>query len=778
MNDFRLSIHTLLGLCIIFSMVHGECYTDAGCQLPKPSISQLKALGDKRSLTVSWLAVHSGLVGDIYEIQISRTEKHTIIYSTNVSVPSVDSSEYTWTWVSDLPLECVDHSVRIRAFYNHSVAGPWSNWKTNNGSKKNDQPMIFPFEQVLMEGTTATFCCVPPAGVNITSIAFRNEPYALTSVGAGVKAITVNNLSIPTEDSMTVFQKKALSVLLLECVAADKKSFIWNYVSFPPQKLTNLSCATTDMRTVTCTWDSGRKRDRHDHNKRTYTLHIENSDRGPVSCEESSCTFPAVPQLQEYNISVVVKDMLGEETASHSFNISERVFPVVEWEALRAGVTGANMSWSVQGNFTRQNLLCQTHTEPGNNTELSCNSLSGVCEVKLEQLLPNTHYSTRVRCSLNGRLWGGWSDPVPFITLPLVKLDLWRRIEQLSDPHSRQVTLLWNPHIVGTAATLKIPGYKVQYTQEGRTNSTEVGQSQAVVSVGPGKCVFTVRAVLQSGSSVPARITVPPVDYTEKPPVQKRLSSTAAGGFNLSWHESSTVSCGYTVEWCDLRNAGPCTLKWVNVPEGDNTLVLPAGDFKAGCRYTFNIYGCTENGHTLLEKQTGYSKELNSIQSLKLVQPVQSTSSSVTLEWLYDEDDQPAFITGYLVTVQEVASNIVPGQAAVVFNKTVAEPRKKSQIIKGLQSNREYVCSVRALTKEGPGTPIIITLRTTINYSAYLAKILIPTVLVLGCIILLWPQRNTLKSGLKEIFVYPADWSEAAVSGGRGLRHLRHRGCE
>lgn len=53
---------------------------------------------------------------------------------------------------------------------------------------------------------------------------------------------------------------------------------------------------------------------------------------------------------------------------------------------------------------------------------------------------------------------------------------------------------------------------------------------------------------------------------------------------------------------------------------------------------------------------------LESVQSPSLVEPVQSTSSSVTLEWQYNEDDpaQPAFITGYLVTVQEVLT----GQAA------------------------------------------------------------------------------------------------------------------
>lgn len=43
-----------------------------------------------------------------------------------------------------------------------------------------------------------------------------------------------------------------------------------------------------------------------------------------------------------------------------------------------------------------------------------------------------------------------------------------------------------------------------------------------------------------------------------------------------------------------------------------------------------------------------------------------SDSSSVTLEWHYNEDDEahPAFITGYLVTVQEVQQNTLTGKAA------------------------------------------------------------------------------------------------------------------
>lgn len=53
-------------------------------------------------------------------------------------------------------------------------------------------------------------------------------------------------------------------------------------------------------------------------------LKQRNSDQVPINCQSSSCTFLAIPQLEEYNISLVVKNKLGEETENYSFNISDR----------------------------------------------------------------------------------------------------------------------------------------------------------------------------------------------------------------------------------------------------------------------------------------------------------------------------------------------------------------------------------------------------------------------------------------------------------------------
>ncbi|XP_006790156.1 leukemia inhibitory factor receptor isoform X2 [Neolamprologus brichardi] len=716
MINVRKSFFSLFGLYLTFS--NTECCFDDGCYLPKPNIT-LKAINDKQTLVVSWLVKHSSFVGDIYEIELSRTEQLTVIYTKNVSVSPGVSAEYTWTWISDLPLECVDHSVRMR-YYNQSDQSPWSNWITNSGFKANDEIHIFPSSRVLRQGSSAMFCCIPPTGVNVKRMTFRNKEYRLLSIGGGVKAITVNNLTIP---------KGIIKHLLLTCDDATGNSVhVSNYISFPPQKPRNVGCVTFDMVSVSCTWDSPRKRLLHDRNVQIYTLHIENSDKSPFTCEQSSCTFPAVPHLQNYNISVWVKDKLGEEMERYSFNISDRVFPVVKSLSVNRGVTEATVSWSMQESLTHVNLICQVATVPLGTVELRCNNImSSFCDTKLEHLVPNTKYNVRVRCTVNGRLWGEWAEET-FITDPLVSLDLWRRIQPLSNSRTRQVTLMWKPCIAGTAATINIQEYTVQWSQEGQTESKNSSVGQAVVSIGPGKCDFTVQAVLPSGTSIPANITIPPAEHKENLPVQKRLDSTSEGGFNLAWDDQSTATCGYVVEWCMLGNAVPCTPQWK----------VPEGKFRAGHRYTFYIYGCTDNGYRLLEIQTGYSQEFNSVQRPSLVEPVQSTSSSVTLEWHYNEDDpaQPAFIMGYLVTVQEVGSVWLPDRS----NVSVADPHVKFVTIESLKENTEYTCSVSALTKEGPGLPANITFRTKINYSSLIIKVLTPIFLLMGFTVLLWSQ--------------------------------------
>ncbi|KAG7239249.1 hypothetical protein INR49_029539 [Caranx melampygus] len=489
----------------------------------------------------------------------------------------------------------------------------------------------------------------------------------------------------------------------------------------PNLELCQLSCPEAQTSAAVCLkhdnchlhLEPGRYRNPFHRNNQTRTLHIENSNKVPISCEASSCTFAAaIPHLEQYNIKLVVKDQLGEEAERHSFNISDRVGRSEPWNGRHHYVL------AIKENLTQLDLICQVSVNPGSTTELNCSRPSSLCRVKLQHLLPDTVYSTTVRCSVNGRLWGPWTQPLAFKTCPFMTLNLWRSLKQMSETNSRLVTLLWQLNVPGSGTTETIQGYLVQWLQDGqnRTEWRGSAQTQAEVSISSGQYNFTVQAVSHTCPPITAHITIPKFGNrgqqhmeSETLQVERRLSSSPAGGFNLSWPElDSLATCGYI-----------------------------------------------ENVHRLLEVQTGYSQELRPKQQPHLVEPAQSTSSSVTLEWSYNEYDpsHPAFITGYLVTIQELGSNTLPDHTASVL---LEDPQRKSVTIDGLKENHEYKFYVSALTKAGPGQQGMITVWTRTDYSTHLAEILTPILLLLGCAILMWPRRKTLRRGLKEIFIYPA----------------------
>lgn len=251
------------------------------------------------------------------------------------------------------------------------------------------------------------FCCVPPRGIRITDMTLNDRRYPLINVAAAVRAISVENLTIPTT---------FIKAVSLGCIENGKRKLsVWNYVScrfeffsisffkmyivkkkkqsvvnvyeccsFPPETPKPQLC---DLRLDNCLLQLGpgqktgpvRPQQANTHTPRPVSTQINttewstlwkkdssqlictcvfpqscnkykprecfgcslhcargpyltafflspnrNSNLRPVVCQQSSCSFQAVPHLEEYNISVVVKDLLGEETESYRFSIRDR----------------------------------------------------------------------------------------------------------------------------------------------------------------------------------------------------------------------------------------------------------------------------------------------------------------------------------------------------------------------------------------------------------------------------------------------------------------------
>lgn len=54
---------------------------------------------------------------------------------------------------------------------------------------------LFPTEEVLQEGSSVFFCCIPPDGARVTALYFSNTPYPLIHISQRVRAISVLGLN-------------------------------------------------------------------------------------------------------------------------------------------------------------------------------------------------------------------------------------------------------------------------------------------------------------------------------------------------------------------------------------------------------------------------------------------------------------------------------------------------------------------------------------------------------------------------------------------------------
>lgn len=83
--------------------------------------------------------------------------------------------------------------------------------------------MLFPVQWLLREGDSPVFCCVPPRGARILAMTLNGKIHPLLDVGAAVKAISVENLTIPTT---------LIKSISLGCIEENGRNWaVWKSVS-------------------------------------------------------------------------------------------------------------------------------------------------------------------------------------------------------------------------------------------------------------------------------------------------------------------------------------------------------------------------------------------------------------------------------------------------------------------------------------------------------------------------------------------------------------------
>uniref|UniRef100_A0A8C2BA93 Oncostatin M receptor n=1 Tax=Cyprinus carpio TaxID=7962 RepID=A0A8C2BA93_CYPCA len=623
LTSTKMILHWTLMLTVFILCEHAK--------VTVPEVTELQAL-DMWRLEVKWMMdQNEEQRNQTYEIQVGRSTNMDIVDSMNVSRGSLEAV-HTLVWTSQLPLNCVDHSVRIRFISEASPPSSWSSWKTIYGRIFK----MFPDDQVLREGSTVMFCCIYPKETHIISMFFSNTPYKVINISPQVKAIRVENIKATNSFGVNFYCDRNSDVSAYNFVTCE-------YVSHCPTqfKCPHLSKNSIDSKSVSCD--------------------VEDTD-------PASCRFDVIPHQITYNITLLVTNSLGQESETYTFSITDRG----EYESFYVKIKVEGSDTSVMWNSFKsgtglktkemlKHILCSSVVVVLQDLDKNGSDSMQSYAFRLQHLKPSKLYSVRGRCAVQGNDWGRWTTQRQFIT-----------------DRGSVLTRFTLPQVSSDSESF-ISAYEVcvGYRNTERNVCRNVTQTQVELTREINMSNITVRAVIQSGLSEPAHITIPSAHTGDK-----RIMGNEKG-FQLTWTRDSTATCGYTIEWCMLGIALPCNLQWRKVPANQTFLNLTAGDFKAGVQYAFEIYGCSAEGHRRHEKQIGYLKE-------------QSKSAHTLYMPHYSGAPNSCQSTLFLI-------------------QSVDDPHSKSWTVGGLEEDRPYTFQLAACTSAGCGPETTATFRTRQN---------------------------------------------------------------
>ncbi|XP_042660350.1 oncostatin-M-specific receptor subunit beta isoform X2 [Tyto alba] len=740
------------------------CYTTHSQQesivFPVTYLNISKDLALQR-LLVEWdvgRSAHDAELAMSFEIQVRRTDETTSVWTEFHNVTLDKSGKpLHWIWDSDLPLECMAHSVRIRSKAEASkIWSRWSLWETVLGldTSNNSRPQIFPNEKIVEEGSDITLCCIGRKGQVIKEFFLDPAVHGFNRTNGQVGLLTVKNVAHQKVPHISVYCKESCN----DDHCYDEAVFIVG--KEPPDTPSDFSCQTQDMRIVTCTWSQGRDTNLYGRHSPKYTLSEEFSQK-PVPCtvscsEQCSCSWD-IDQQRICNITVTVENPLGKKTATDVFDVTHRIYPAAPfqlWEECTD--TEITLHWKHRNKGIE--LFCQTEVhQPDGKVELHNGSHTHhhYGSITLGGLQPYTAYTARVHCGAAKHFWrwSEWSEARTIRTkeaTPSGKLDIWREITPVLG--GRNVTLFWK-QAPGFQANGRSISYEVTWEKvEGGSKPESISFSSAYnstrISIDNHSYRISIMAKNNVNYSLPSVLIIPRATGT-KELKEEQVNGTDDGIF-ISW-EPRHIYDSYIIDWCNFPKLQPCDLQWKRFGPNTSSALINSAAFVPGVRYKFHIYGSVVNRAFLLEKKTGYLRELPPLLD-PIVEKVELTFNAVTISWdSYSTNElQPGFVRGYHVYISPIQEDcslkgskkhVLPDDS-VLCKYTIENPEEKRYTVKHLLSNTKYRLVVKAYT--GGGETPIVNFRyidTPFNSNTLYLLILLVIIPSLVAAICLWKMK-------------------------------------
>ncbi|KAF1529182.1 Oncostatin-M-specific receptor subunit beta, partial [Eudyptula minor] len=309
---------------------------------------------------------------------------------------------------------------------------------------------------------------------------------------------------------------------------------------------------------------------------------------------------------------------------------------------------------------------------------------------------------------------------------PSGKLDVWREITPVL--RGRDVTLLWKQapsfRANGRSISYEVTWEKVEDGSKPESISFSSVYNSTRISIDNHSYKISIMAKNNVNYSLPSVLIIPRATGNSRKTLfcpflgteelkEEQVNGTDDGIF-ISW-ETRHIYDSYIIDWCNFPMLQPCDLQWKRFGPNTSSALINSAAFVPGVRYNFHIYGSVANRASLLEKKTGYLRELPPLRD-PTVQKVELTFNAVTLSWdsYLTNETQSGFVRGYHVYVSPIEEDcslkgskkhVLPDDS-VLCKYTIENPEEKRYTVKHLLSNTKYKLVVKAYTGGGE-TPIV-----------------------------------------------------------------------
>ncbi|KAM8960878.1 oncostatin-M-specific receptor subunit beta [Pelodytes ibericus] len=729
---------------------------------------------------VSGHAIESGSNIE-FNIQVSRGKAMNIICDKKITERLSQTNKwFRWSWVSDLPLECESHSVRIRSSHvrdqviKHEEWSLWSPWKTHYGEKNMGQkPIIYPDEKTVHEGSTVTFCCIPGQNQKVTMIRYAETSHTPPATPESkIFTVTVKNVSLSKADGFNVV-----------CFSGALYYGTVLIVSHTPDRPDDISCETHDLKTLKCHWLPGNTYNfdmaGNGDGKLSpkYMLH-DRLSRNSSSCQtRDSCTWSIERDTPIYNFTLMAENQLGSSSVDFAVNITNSIRPFAPTHlfAYNMDSRNATLSWLLEADYKSLPLTCQvglwmdSEDEQLVKTSVTGEEASSPYSVSLDALKPYTSYTLRVRCTVTSvAKWSKWSQKITIKTpedVPTASLDIWREV---NDAHRvRTVTLHWRP-LSGFDANGHIYSYHVTWLPLGRHSEAQhrnisALQNRTQITLDSQAYIIRITAQNRAGSSPVSELRISATSKNGTEEIEEKRMHGKDGAICLSWTPRPNIYHGYVVEWCNYPWTFYCDLEWKKFNSSIHKAVIKSSAFKPGVRYRFRIYGSTDQGEHLLERRVGYTRELApSIMPRLRIDYLEPYSLDLNWEQYTIDESQEGFITGYKIYIKtpericelkNVEEGILSDGSRVCLI-LIKDPERKSFTINNLKPNTKYEVGAAAVTEGGESAFEFIETETPSDTRAVILAIVLSVVIFSIIAFILLTMGYCNRSRLKNMF-YP-----------------------